>query len=96
MITLIKELPGSLLGKREWWQAGSWTVLVAHGSGRCGLSVCDAERRDVTAAIALQMQNHVGQPVQLTQTIDAWMITSPPEDIMFLLQTIESITTLDR
>lgn len=95
MISLIREQPSDSLGKREWWRVNSKTVMVAYGNGRCGVSISDAGRHDVTEEIAIYIRNSSEKPLRLFQTIDSILIESSPTDLIPLLQLIERIPESD-
>lgn len=69
MIQLVKETSAGVIGKRQWWSVGDFTALVAYGSEGCGISVSDADRRDITDTVAHQM-NAMGTNVTTIPSID--------------------------
>jgi L-rhamnose isomerase len=91
MITLIKEQASGILNKREWWQVGSNTAVVAYGDNRCGIVILDLDRHDITERIAQELHSLNGFPATLIQTIDSCMIESTTDHLMSLLQDIEKI-----
>lgn len=90
MIQLVKESSAGVLGKRQWWSVGDFTALVAYGSEGCGISVCDADNRDITDAVAHQM-NAMGSNVATALSIDSVMITCPEAAVKTMLVDIGKV-----
>ncbi|MDF3055778.1 MAG: hypothetical protein K0Q74_1685 [Gammaproteobacteria bacterium] len=91
MIMLIKEQASGILNKREWWQVGSNTAVVAHGDNRCGIVILDQNRHDITEKTAQALRALNGCPATLIRTIDSCMIESTHDNLMSLLKDIERV-----
>lgn len=89
MIELIREQFDKVLGKQQWWDAGSrFKVLVSMDQDICSLHITDLDGRDVSEIIGNILNTELQNNYNITSGIDSYFIEIPSEDLMKILKEI--------
>lgn len=92
MVKLIREQKGnSVFSKREWFELGENTAIVAYGKEKCGIILFDKNHKDVTNFVVKKLYSNAQDNVQLIPSIDCNLIECNMSELMDFLSKIQSI-----